>query len=275
MESAEEVTKKLQEEGITEEIEVSEEKAEVEEPSSQQEEQEEVLTEFEQEQKVKGWNPDGPKSAEEWARAEPLYDELKLRGKEIKQLKRTLDELKGHMDKQKQAAYDQAMKDLTRQRDQAIAEGDVNMVNMIDEEARGLELDRPVDIPQAFQEFQLNNEEWLTDTSFEAMEMQRFATERDKQLIGKEITPEEHVALLEEHMHKKFPEYFNPGSTSVGQGMSVESGSANSSATQSKKKYQFKDLTSEQKQIARDFEKMNVMKTSEYIKQLVDNGDLE
>ena len=63
------------------------------------EQQHNTLTEFEQEQHAKGWNPGGPKSAEEWARSEPLYEEIKRRGKENKQLQRTLESLKDMLDK--------------------------------------------------------------------------------------------------------------------------------------------------------------------------------
>jgi len=37
------------------------------------------LSAFEAEQAAKGWDPNGEKSAEEWHRAAPLYNELKER----------------------------------------------------------------------------------------------------------------------------------------------------------------------------------------------------
>jgi hypothetical protein len=66
---------------------------------------EKILTDFEKEQQAKGWNPEGEKSAEEWLRAQPLYDEIKKRGKEIKQLQRTVDNMKSVMEKQTKLAY--------------------------------------------------------------------------------------------------------------------------------------------------------------------------
>ena len=223
---------------------------------------------------AKGWNPDGPKSAEEFERATPLYEELKVRGKEIKALKRTIDELKDHMDKQKVAAYEQAVHDLQQQRVMALEEGNTALVDEIDTHRRELEAAKPVETHPAVLDFQDKHADWMSDTSFEAMEMQRFTFERDQQLANRGLSPEEHMAVLEEHIQKRFPEYFKTENDNLGRGSAVESGVSNSGTTAPKKKFGFKDLTSEQKQVARDFEKMGIMNKDEYIKQLEINGDL-
>lgn len=261
----------LEQQGINDEIHEKTEKVEIE--TSEQKEQERVLTAFEQDQQAKGWNPDGPKSAEEWARAEPLYEELKTRGKEIKSLRRTINELKEHMDKQEQVAYEKAYVELIAQRDQAIMEGNVDLVHQIEQETNQLQQTKPTELHPSVKDFQERNEDWLTATSFEAMEMQRFAYERDQQLASQNLDPNQHMTILEEHIKQKFPKYFNIETTEmVGSGAAVE---ANTPTTSTKKTYGFKDLSSEQKQVARDFERMGVMKTDEYIKQLIQQGDLQ
>ena len=244
--------------------------------AKQEANEEKILTAFEEEQAAKGWNPNGPKSAEEWARAEPLYEELKVRGKEIKQMKRTIDELKNHMQKQEQLAYEKALSELNNQRREAIATGNAELVEKLDEERVKLDMPTMAEKPQAVLDFEDRHADWLAGTSFEAFEMQKFALERDQQLATRNLDPEEHMTLLEDHVQKKFPEYFNKGEASKSMGSAVESGT-NDSTTSSgrKKKYDFNDLSAEQKQIARDFKKMGVMEIDDYISQLVDNGDIE
>lgn len=261
-----EVEEQLKLEGINNEPEITRE-----EKTSQEEK---VLTAFEQEQMEKGWNPEGTKSAEEWARAEPLFSEIKLRGKEIKQLKRTIDELKEHMNKQKELAYKQALADLQTQRNAAIARGDADLVNRIDEETANM---APPSQPksEAVLDFEERHASWLHGVSYEDMEMQKFAFERDNQLASRNLSPEEHMKVLEEHIMKKFPEYFGNIRETVSRMSSVESGYENNAPATKKRKYEFKDLNAEQKQIARDFDKLGVMKIEEYIKQLADNGDIK
>lgn len=276
-EEVQKVEEQLKAAGITEENENANEGQSTETTTEETSTSEErVLTDFEKEQVVKGWNPDGPKSAEEFERATPLYEELKVRGKEIKALRRTINELKEHMDKQKVAAYEQAVADLRDQRVQALEEGNSALVDEIDESRRELEANKPVEVHPAVTEFQERNADWMSDTSFEAMEMQRFTMDRDRQLANRNLDPEEHMAILEEHVKKQFPDYFNPRTENddLGRGSAVESGVSNSATVAKKQKFGFRDLNSEQKQVARDFEKMGIMKVDEYIKQLEINGDL-
>ncbi len=51
---------------------------------------------IEEEAQAKGWKEDGEKSAEEFLRAEPLYDELKERGKKLNKQEKEILELKDY-----------------------------------------------------------------------------------------------------------------------------------------------------------------------------------
>lgn len=231
------------------------------------------LSEFETEQAAKGWDPAGEKSAEEWHRAAPLYNELKERGKEIKQLRRTVDELKVHMKKQDQIAYDRALAELTTQRTQAIRSGDVDLVDKIDSAKQSLDQQSSSlpDIPEAVIEFKEKYGEILEGASYEHMQMAEFIRKRDSELYKKHLDPAAHMKMLEEHMLKEFPEYFGHSPRNA-----VETGyEDNVSRPNSRKKAVFNDLNSTQKQIARDFERMGVMKTDEYIKQLLEAGEIK
>lgn len=237
------------------------------------------LSEFEKEQQSKGWNPDGPKSAEEWARSEPLYDELKKRGKEIKQLQRTLESMKSVMDKNEEMAYKRALAQLQQDRDNAIALGNVPLVNQIEQQAAALKVkpNAEPEIPQVVQDFKERNDEWLTGTSYKHMKMQDFAMRRDQELASRNLPPDKHMEILEQHIKAEFPDYFTTNEDDEDRlSNNVVDSSGNSGVvSKSKKKYSLKDLTQEQKQCAHDFERLGVMKIDEYISHLVKVGELK
>ena len=51
-----------------------------------------------------GWRPEGPESAEIFLAKKPLFEAIKARGKEVKELAATVNELKAHLNKQEAAA---------------------------------------------------------------------------------------------------------------------------------------------------------------------------
>lgn len=275
------VTELLKEQGIEDAISEEtpkEQKKEAREAEQIAEEpQAQELSEFEQEQQAKGWNPNGPKSAEEWARAEPLYEEIKARGKENKQMRRTINELKEHMQKLEEHAYQKAVRELEKEYKTAVYNGDEEEAQRLQQEKE--QMVKPEPVHDAVLDFQDQHAEWLNGKSFEALEMKNWVMQRDNDLMSYGLPPEEHMALLDEHVRKKFPNYFEPVQEEVSQvTAAVDSGHSNNvaaPASKSKKKFALADLNAEQKQTARDFEKMGVMSVDEYIKQLVSNGDLK
>lgn len=242
--------------------------------------EEKQYTSFEQEQIEKGWNPEGVKSAEEWSRSEPLYEEIKARGKEIKRMQKALDALTEHMTKQEKIAYDKALKTLSQEKEDAILRGDVKAVQQI--EQQHIELTTPKEIkkiPEA-DEFTERYEHILNSANFEEMEIAAFVYSRDKELMDRKLSPAEHMKTLESHMLKKFPSYFNKGKEEEvvdrARSRTVETGEgSNVSRVSGKKKFNFHDLSPEQKQVARDFEKFGVMKIDKYIEQLIELKELQ
>lgn len=236
-----------------------------------EEKQETGLSDFEQEQKALGWNPDGEKSAKEWAAAYPVYTALKERNQEVKQYRRVIDEMKQLLATQKQTAYNQALADLAAERNAAITNGDHNAVNEIDRKRATIQ-PLPVLEPEAVAEFKEKHAKWLTGTSFEEMEMSEFAKRRDAELMGKKLSPEDHMELLEQHVKAKFPNYFKAGKTQDSQ--AVEGSSGANVASRSKARYTFQDLSEEQKKVAKDFERLKVMKIDQYINELAAAGEI-
>lgn len=212
-----------------------------------------------------GWNQEGEKTAEEFIKY--ALDKHPERGKEIKDLRRTVDELKAYMAKQEERAYQKAMKELQRELPQAQNRGDMDRVREIEEEIANMTPD-PV-TPPAMVEFQEKHAKWINGTDFDAMEIRNFALLRDKELAKLKLSPEEHLKTLEQHLHRKFPEYFKEAEIVE----NVVEQNTNVVGT-AKKKFSFNDLTKEQKKMARDFEKFKVMDVDTYIQELVKSGDL-
>lgn len=234
------------------------------------------FSDFEREQMAKGWNPDGVKSAEEYSRTEPLYEEIKSRGKQLKQMQKAIDALTAHMSKQEKIAYDKALNTLRQERHEAIARGDIRDVERIEAETQQLLTPPPVAIPEA-EVFKEKYEHIFNSANYEEMEIVKFLHERDSELMARGLSPAEHMKTLEQHMLKKFPSYFGQKEVvSRNETGYVETGnSSNVVKKSSKSRFSLHDLSVEQKQVARDFEKFGIMKVDEYIKQLVELGELK
>ncbi len=285
------ITAQLKELGITESGEVkngAQHKAEKSEPSekiqetNEEETNEEVVLEAKEESndsdveadaRAMGWSPDGVKSAAEFLRAAPLYEEIKARGKKEKELLETINELKAHMDKQQKLAYEQALADLREERDEAISLGDVEQVNQLDYKIKEQEkTHKAVDESPEALAFVSKHSDWINDPSYEAQKMREFTAKRDQELLAYNLSPTEHLKILENDLKGEFPNKFKNKENIPYQ--SVESGANKVSKTANKLKYGFSDLSPEQKKCARHFEKRGIMKTEDYIKSLVNLGEL-
>ena len=225
----------------------------------------------------KGWTPDGPKSAEEFLRAEPLYDALKSKGKEIKDLRKTIDELKTWVDKSKKSGYDQAVKELNQQKEEAIYLGDVDAVKNVDKQLDEQKQEygaSPVAPSSEVSEFMKRNSDWVNDPSYEAQKIREFAHKRDNEIVHFNLTPKEHLEVIESDIKKQFKERFTSETDEVNRDIPAVEGGGNISQKSSKKRHTFSDLNSEQKKCARAFESRGIMSTEEYVKSLIDMGEL-
>lgn len=226
-----------------------------------------------------GWKADGEKSANEFVKL--ALEKFPDQSKKIKQLFRTVEELKDHMSKSEARAYEKAKAELDAQRKQAIYDGDVARVEALDkareELAPSLSTGEPTQ-HQAITEFEERNSSWLNGTSYEELKMQQWVEAHGAILGRKKLPVDEHMALLEEHVKKEFPSYFDnqEDDTEVSSPVSYSRENVTQKSTKAKgKPPTFNDLTAEQKQIARDFEKMGVMSVENYIKDLVKHGELK
>jgi hypothetical protein len=266
------VTNELKQRGITDEVPPQEEEVTNEAPS----EKEKIL----EEASSKGWKPDGPKSAEEFLRAEPLYNEIKARGKEIKELKTAIEGMQSLMAKQQQAGYDQAIEDMKLQRRDAIELGDAEEVEKIDSQIQHLsnEKDNITKPPPAsdpiIEDFMSRHQDWIKEDSDEANNMRLLAEAHYILNSNKGISNANIVTNIENVLRSTFPNRFK---TEVAVPSPVETGSAEakSQLTSGKKKYSFNDLSAEQKKICRSLEHSGAMSPEDYIKTLVELKELD
>lgn len=221
-----------------------------------------------------GWKPDGEKNAEEFVKL--ALDKFPDQSKKIKDLFRTVEELKTHMTKSEEKAYERAKSELAEQRKQAILDRDVEKVAALDKAQEELKPQLNTnDVHPAIAEFEERNQSWLNGTSFEELKMQQWVESHGAVLGRKKLPVDEHMALLEQHVQKQFPEYFdNDDDTPPVSPVAASRGNATKSRP-SGKAPTFNDLSDEQKQIARDFERMGVMTVDNYIKDLVKHGEFK
>lgn len=242
-----------------------------EEKSSEQE-----YTDFEQEQIADGWNPKGPKTAEEWATDGPVYKELHKRNQEVKKMQKALDALNAHNAKVEQVAYNKALETLRQEKEQAIKQGDVRAVNQIEKQYE--ELTKPKEVIPEAETFKEKYGHILQSSNFEEMEISAFILNRDKELMAKGLSPAEHMKTLEDHMLKKFSNYFNIGKKVVGRSSRTEvemgEGSNVARVSTGKKKYSINDLDDTQKKVWGDMKRYTKMSVEDYISDLVKSGDL-
>ena len=226
-------------------------------------------TEFEQEQMKLGWKPDGEKSAEEWSRSKPLYDEIKNRGKQLAQMQKAIDQLTEHMKKTEDAAYKKALAKLNKEKQEAIERGDVEGVMEVEkkfnETQKALEQQAP---PPEVEQFWNKYEKLFSSADYEEMEIAAFIRQRDNELAVRNMSPGDHMKVLEEHMLKKFPNYFNAGKEVIDRDDSGVESIDNSRKMNRKGKLTFKDLTDSEKEVARNFEKCGIMKIEDYISEV-------
>lgn len=232
-----------------------------------------------------GWKADGKKSADDYIkfaleklpeRGEALTAQnktIEAKDSEIGKMKSMLDELTVHMKKQKDSAYEQAMNDFKAQKRQAIIEGNVELVEEL--EAKQLSTPQENVVDPSIVDFEARNDKWLSGDSFEELEMQDWV-QRHGQLLGKKKLPtHEHMARLEQDLHKKYPSYFEADES---KSFSPVEGAGNSGVagkSSANKIFTYKNLSDTQKQMAKYLNDSGHMKIEDYIKELVSFGDLK
>lgn len=234
-----------------------------------------------------GWRQDGKRSAEDYVKfalqkLPEANKRLESKDNELFKLSSMVEELTAHMQKQKEVAYQQAIKDLNQQRTQAIQAGDVKLVDEIEKQKQELQPAGKSENQQngalhpAILSFEEKNAEWLNDDSLDALEMQDWMEHHAERLAKKFKLPiEDHMKRLEEDVRKKFSSYFESKAEPGNHSAQVESGSDGSTFKSGAKTFTFNDLSPTQKEVAKYLKDTGRMDYKKYIAQLVEFGDLK
>lgn len=239
------------------------------------------LNDFEKEQQLHGWDPNGPKTAEEWAADKPLYQALQKKNKETQRLKRTVENMKKFMELNEKMAYERGVAEAIRERDEAERRGDIASAQRIDAEIEKMEPRQITpQIPDCYYDF-IESNPWMTGNSYKEMEMQEFARKRDSFLENSIKDPEERIRVVEADVRDKFSDFFGIVKKPQSQTIETGQGVGASQYKTTKTKYTMSDLNSVQRKIVHDFElsgiisENGVMTREMYIQKLAEAGELE
>lgn len=244
----------------------------------QNKEQEREYSPIELEAMDQGWrpkeefqgDPDRFIEAGEFIRRGELFAKIDHQNKEIKQVRQTLEQFKSHHANVEKAAYDRAIADLKRQRKEALAEGDVDRFDALDEQ-----VDKAIDardefVKQASQPAQQvptvhpDFAAWAAKNPWYSNDpiMQGAADRFGKVLASQGLSPLEVLKQVETKIKEEFPHKFsNPKRNAPS---AVESPSAR--GVSAKASYQPNDI---ERQVAKNFVRAGLYKTEkEYYAEL-------
>ena len=189
---------------------------------------EQQFTETEQKALDMGWRPksefEGPEDefvdAKEFIARKPLYDKISHQSKEMKNLRKGVEALKEHYSKVSDAAYQKALKELQKDRREALVQGDADAFEKADLEIKKAEHeyaqvlqqnqqpvvpDEPVLNP-TFINWK-NRNTWYDDTQY----MRTYADDVAMKLHARGMQPDDILKEVEKSVRKEFPSKFrNP-----------------------------------------------------------------
>lgn len=223
-----------------------------------------------------GWKPEedfkaDPKnegkkwrSAEEFMDRKSLFDRIETGNHEVKQLKKTLQQLSQHHANVEKRAYEKALADLKAERKAAIADNDLVRAEELRDEMDDLrdkinEVKPPVDIPAGpppeLVEFKQRNSWYQRDDA-----MTRYADSVGQELFSQGLPPHKVLEGVEKKTREAFPEKFrNPNRESAPE--MVPSGKRAGTTTGFR-------LTDEEEKIVKNFVATGIMTRDQYVAEL-------
>lgn len=242
------------------------------------------LSPVEQEARAAGWVPkeeyngDEHKwvDAGEFLRRGELFSKIEKQNKELKDVRKALQQLAEHNAKIKDIAYKEAIETLKAQKKQALEEGDADALIEIDEKI--LETKEAQKAEQAAQKAQLKQEAQELHPEFAAWvnrndwyskfaPMRAFADSLGAELAAQGKSPSEVLKEVEKQVKEEFPQRFrNPNKDKPS---AVESGGGKAG----KQSYGGYEPTDIERQIAKRFVRQGAFKSeAEYFKQLAESN---
>jgi len=240
----------------------------------EQQEQNQEVNPFFEKATAAGWKPldqfEG--DPEQWIDAKefisraPLYEKNHKLKKEISELKATIHEVKGHISKVSEAAYNKAVADLTTQRDEAIDNGDRDSVKAIDKALKEVEsIKAPASVHPAIADWEKEHGEWFyADKEITAFGMAL----ANGHLSTHPNDFDGAMEKMDKALRKAFPEKYEKPQDKRKDPPAVEGGKRGDG----KKTFSKSDLDDEQRKVMNKFVRQGIMSEEEYIKELADSG---
>ncbi len=258
-------------------------------PESKSVEKAETSIDYEAEARKDGWKPKSEyagdlarwRPAKEFVERGELLKEISDSHKRIKKLEEGYSQFSDYLEKTKKSVYDKAVSDLQNSLARAAEEGDSAKALQINKELLEIGINQTVsdnqntpqytkeDMAEA-QRFAERNKSWYNTSSAENEGLVVFAQKRELELRQQSpnISYTEILDKIEKEVAVK-TSVKNPQRADVSK---VDSGSDYSPPT---KKFTFKDLNAAQKDAAMMFKRRGVMEVEEYVKSLVEMGELK
>lgn len=237
-----------------------------------------------------GWNPnyDGDErefvSAEKYIlRSREIQDttskQLKVQRREVEKLQQGLEALKAHNEtvyKVQVANLKKELSSLKKQRKEADEDGDTSLVRELDNKINDIEkIPSEVKVPKSqsnpeFDKWLEKNDWYETDE-----EMRIYADIQGDPKINPDLAGLSHkkfYAAIRKRVKEKFPEYFGQATKEKPAAAAVEGSTPTKRAG---KKFTMRDLSEDQKKYAKLFAEQGIMKTEDYIADLVKIGELK
>jgi hypothetical protein len=206
--------------------------------------------------------------AGEFVRRKPLFEKIDGQSRELKAVRRALEEFKTHYNKVNENAYERALASLKAERRQALTEGDGDRFEQIDDQIKAVEKQveqvradnaKPVVqddvVHPEFQSWKSRNS-WYDETSY----MRKYADEVGIQLHQRGLAPAEVLKEVEKAVRKEFPQKFvNPNKAAA---PDVEAGSTGTRKSGGGKDV---ELTEVERKVMNDLVRSGVMTKAEYI----------
>jgi hypothetical protein len=207
--------------------------------------------------------------AAEFLRRGELFKKIDLQSRELKDLRRSLVEMKKLHSSVQEVEYKRALDTLRKEKKQALEDGDADAVISVDEQMTLIReqqkaLENEPEIQEESSGAQhpefvawTNKNQWYVDNE----PMRAWADALGKQLARSGVPPSEVLRKVEAEVKKEFPNKFrNPNQDRKA---AVESPTGRSGS--SKSSYQ---MTSEERNIMKTFVRSGVMTEAEYIAEL-------
>lgn len=250
-----------------------------EEVTQEEQSEEREYTETEKQAMQKGWDPafEGDENkravtAEEFLDRQQLYDDLRKRGKENKQLKKDIEALKESHKVVAEQAYKRAKRELEKEKRQAYEEGDTDKALQIDKEMSDLDKDQEKiakdegntneAAKEAFDSFRESNPWYDNDP-----ELRGYAEMIGSGMINMDPEkanndPEKLFEEVAAEVKKRFPEKFKGGRGNRSGSVEGESPSGGKGG----KKRSLRDIPEEHREVAKRVIESGVISEEQYVK---------